>query len=132
MFTVNADQMMRRLNITINNYYDEEDLKSICYMIDREITRLDEGFIAAIDVRGMRVLEQKWTRYMKRIQSVMMEHRVSKIATLVDNVILKMQLQRLGNETGSTDITRQFNDEDEWRMFISTPPKMDKPHSSMF
>jgi hypothetical protein len=128
MFIIKADPLLNRLSITINDYFDEEDLKTICYVLDREVSKMGSDFVAALDLRGMRVLEQKWTRYLKRIQITLLAHSASRIAALVDNVILKMQLQRLGNETGSNKITRQFNDEQEWRMFISFPPKQDKHH----
>ena len=131
MFSVKAEPTMGRLTVTINDYYDEEDLKSICFMIENEIAKVNKGFVAALDIRGMRVLEQKWTRYIKRIQNIMMDYSASSIATLADNVILRMQIQRLGKETGSAEITRQFTDEDEWRMYISLPPQLNKPHSPL-
>jgi len=130
MFTITADPIQQRLNITINDFYDEEDLKSICFMINGELNKLKNGWSAAVDLRGMRVLEQKLTKYIKRIQYTFLAHNVARVATLVDNVILKMQIQRIGNETGCNDITRRFNNEEAWLTYLSTPPEINRSRSS--
>ncbi len=130
MFTINADPIQQRLNITIRDFYDEEDLKSICFMINCELAKLKNGWSAAVDLRGMRVLEQKLTKYIKRIQYTFLAHNVSRVATLVDNVILKMQIQRIGKETGSNDLTQRFNNEEAWLTYLSNSPGVNRPRSS--
>lgn len=131
MFSIVAEPNQQRLNITINDFYDEEDLKTICFMINQEIVKMPPDWTAALDLRGMRVLEQKLTRYIKQIQFTFLAHNVARIATLVDNVILKMQFQRLGNETGSNKFTRSFSNEMEWETYIASPPSINRPRSSM-
>lgn len=126
MFSVKANLKQHRLEVAIKNVYDEEDLKTVLFLINREVIKLNPGWTAALDLRGMRVLEQKLTIYIKRIQRTFLDNSVVRIATLVDNSVLRMQVQRMGSETGSNSMTTRFNSENAWRSFLATPPKINK------
>lgn len=118
MFSIKANSPQKTLHITIRYIYDEEDLKAIRYMLNREIVKLNPDWTAIVDLRGMRVLEQKLTHYIRSFQETMVDHRVGRALTLVDNKILKMQLERLGRDSGFNHRCERFTDERVWQREI--------------
>ncbi len=124
MFRIEADPTRQQLNIIIRNVYDAEDLKTIRFLVLQRVSELQPGFTVAVDLRNMRVLEQRLTHYISQIQSILVDHEAGSAATLVDNTILKMQMQRLGAETGFNRIVKRFSDERAWRAFLAMPPEM--------
>ena len=120
MFSIKSNQIEQQLSVTIQNLYDEEDLKTIAFIIDRELSNLSQGWTGAVDLRGMRVLEQKLTHYINRIQTLFMDRGAERIVTLVDNAILKMQITRIGDQTGITIRSApRFTNEDEWKRALA-------------
>ena len=119
MVSIKAKPHQQQFNIVVREILDEEDLKTLRFLVRREIIKLDTGWTAIVDLRGMRVLEQKLTRYVRELQKIFVDHGVRQIATLVDNKILKMQLERLGEETGINQVCNRFTNERDWRQFLA-------------
>ena len=129
MFSIKADTQLSRMDIVIRNVYDEEDLKTILFLLRREVIKLEPGWTAALDLRGMRVLEQRLTGYIKKMMEVFRDQGVLRIAALYDNVVLKMQVQRMRKEAGTDAYSTPFSDEDQWQGFLDSPPTLNKPNS---
>lgn len=132
MFFIKADTSTQRLNVTIQQIDDAEDLKSILFIANREVIKLNPGWTAALDFRGMGALEEKLMNYLKELQRSFLNNNVGRIVTLVDNVVLKMQLILMGKESGAYDISSRFSSEKEWKAFLASPPGIDRPTSELF
>ncbi len=129
MVSIKAKPHQQKFNIVVREILDEEDLKTLRFLVRREIIKLDKGWTAIVDLRGMRVLEQKLTRYVRELQKIFIEHGVGRVATLVDNKILKMQLERLGEETGVNEVCSRFTNERDWQQFLTEASQDNKPSS---
>ena len=124
MYHIKAYPRKRQLYIRIETVLDQEDLKAILFVINREVIRLDAGWTAMIDLRGMRVLEQRLTVYLRRMEKIFLDNGVSRIATLLDNTILQMQIRRLASEVGTHALTTHFTNEGDWKQFAASPSAM--------
>ncbi len=127
MYTIHANPARRRLSVVIRHVYDAEDLKSILFQLEGQIPGMGEAWTAALDLRGMQVLPQKYLPYLKRLQWLLVDGGAVRIAVLLDNIVLKMQFQRISWETGCGEILSQFTEEQPWKFFLAAPPTVKRP-----
>ena len=132
MFSVSTNTATQHLNITIRHIYDAEDLKSLKFMVEQEVSQLSTGWTAAMDLRGMSAIDEKLLVYLKQIHIIFQKNNVGRIVTLVDNVILKMQLILMGKEAGTYSISSRFSNEQEWREYLQTPRGFEPPSNPIF
>lgn len=119
MFQVNTDMTRNRLYIQASGRLTVDELTSAVAEVKQSIPKLRRGWVAAVDLRGMQVLEQSLTGYLKEIQEIIMQSGAERIGTILDAVILKMQLSRLSNQTGSVGKTERFDDPVAWEAYLA-------------
>ncbi len=127
MFIIKSIPAEKELILMIRNISDEEELKSIRFLLNREIIKLDPGWTAVADWRHMKVLEQRLIPYIQQMQDLLFKNDAERMVILVDNMIFKMQLLRISTTAGNNERVFLFTDPGEWKRFLAIPPKFNRP-----
>jgi hypothetical protein len=121
MFTAKADHFKGLLRITANQALNSHDFDCLIDLILREAASLDAGWVAALDLRGMRVEDPFFGDSIKHLQSTLVGCGARKIGTLLDNSTIHMYLGQAGLKTKSNEITQRFFTEKTWEEFLLNP-----------
>jgi hypothetical protein len=120
MYRVEADPARRRMEIVCDQALTRDDFHRLIARVELEAGRLDPGWVAAVDFRGMWVTDPFINEEFQRLQDVLLAARAGKIGTLLDSDPLKMRLWQSGTQTRSNEVTRRFHDPAQWEQFLST------------
>jgi hypothetical protein len=120
MYRVEADPARRRMEIVCDQALTRDDFHQLIARVELEAGRLDPGWVAAVDFRGMWVTDPFINEEFQRLQDVLLAARAGKIGTLLDSDPLKMRLWQSGTQTRSNEVTRRFHDPAQWEQFLST------------
>lgn len=120
MFVAEADLVQNRLWITANQALHAEDFDFLMHQICCEANKLDAGWAAAIDLRGMWVEDLFFGEQIKKLQETLLECGAAKIGTLLDNTSIQMFLGQAGLKTRSNEITQRFFNEKNWIEFLTS------------
>jgi hypothetical protein len=97
-----------------------DEFEDLITRVKTEAGRLDPGWVAAVDFRGMWVTDPFINEEFQRLQDALLAARAGKIGTLLDSDPLKMRLWQSGTQTRSNEVTRRFHDPAQWEQFLST------------
>jgi hypothetical protein len=119
MFIAEADRINNRLRITANQALHPDDFDTLIEQICREADKLEPGWVAAIDLRGMWVEDLFFGDRVKLLQATLLGCGAAKIGTLLDNSSIQMYLGQAGVKTHSNQITERFFNETNWEAFLA-------------
>ena len=118
MHSIKADPIRQRLLMSVSGRPTNDEIEKLTAETMAEVGKLRPGYVVAIDLRGMAVLDQESAIGIARVQKVMISGSPSKVGTLVDNQILMLQLSRQGKAADSNRLTERFMDEPAWHQFL--------------
>jgi len=121
MISVYADVATQRLDLKVKQAVTEADLQKLLADVKSEIAKLRPGWVMAGDYRGLKVVDPKLNSYIGEIQKAVAAGKPRKIASLFDSVIFRMQLQMNPNANAYKDITKRFDNEQEWAAYLAQP-----------
>jgi len=119
MFGAKADPDRQLMEILINQALSVNDFTQLIDAIKLEATRLQPGWVAAVDLRGMWVDDPFINQQFEALQEALLDSLAGKIGTLLDSDPIKMHLWQAGARTRSNEITRRFYHLEEWERFLS-------------
>ena len=119
MVTARADCDHQRMYIIADQALSNDDFDILIEAIQTEARKLELGWTAAIDLRGMWVQDPFFGDQMKLMQMTILENGASRIGTLLDNSAIQMYLGQAGLKTHSNEITQRFFNEKNWEQFVS-------------
>jgi hypothetical protein len=119
MIEVKADQEKQRLAIVADGALNPNDFQQIIKSLEVESGKLDSGWVAAVNFKGMRVEDHFLNEQLKLLQEALLASGACRIGTLLDNQNVLMRLSQTGMETHSNAITQRFTDEKKWEAFLS-------------
>lgn len=118
MYQVKANPLTQQLNLTIDSNVDENDAKRILTLIRQETAKLKPGYVAAIDFRGIAVLSPLLKDAIHEAQTILVKTQPSKVGTLLNSNVLKMQMSMSAQKTGLNDKVQRFDNEADWKKFL--------------
>jgi hypothetical protein len=119
MFIAQADSTLNRLCITADQALKAEDFTCLIEQICGEAGKLQAGWVAALDLRGMWIEDPFFGDQVKQLQRALLECGAQKIGTLLDNSSIQMYLGQAGLKTHANEITQRFFNERSWEEFLS-------------
>ncbi|MGE5221487.1 MAG: hypothetical protein ACM3PY_03560 [Omnitrophica WOR_2 bacterium] len=119
MVDVKANPEQHRIYIRLDQALTPEEFEGMLSKIQVEAGKLATGWVAAIDMRGMWVSDPYLCNRLKHLQETLLGCGASKIATLLDNDAVHMQLGQAGIKTHSNEITRRFYRQQEWESYLA-------------
>jgi hypothetical protein len=119
MFIAEADFAKNRLYITANQALNPDDFDTLIKQICCEASKLQPGWAAAIDLRGMWIEDLFFGDRIKLLQSTLLECGAARIGTLLDNTSIQTYLGQAGLKTHSNKITERFFNEKSWEEFLT-------------
>jgi hypothetical protein len=121
MISVRVDPAGQRIDLKVDQPVEEADLQRILAKVKAGVRQMRPGWLMTNDLRGQVALNPRLDTYVTKIQTVVLAGSPRKIATLVDSQLLKLQLSVGSVAARSGDITRRFDNEQEWLAFIAEP-----------
>lgn len=121
MIEVKADPEEMRMLIRLDRALAPEEFQQVIEDIKVEADKLGNEWVAAVDLRGMWVSDPYLINRFKMLQETLLFCGAGKIATLVDNWAVQMQLGQAGMKSHSNAITKRFYRQQEWEAFIALP-----------
>jgi hypothetical protein len=118
MESIRADSQNNRLIVTVSGRPTADGLTELARRTAAEVAKLQRGYVVAIDVRDMAVVDQETTAGIAACQKVWLGGGPSKVGTLVGSAVLMLQLTRQGKHSDSDDITERFSDEAAWHAYL--------------
>lgn len=119
MIVVKADRKQQRLSIVADGALSRNDFQRIIKTLEKESGKLDPGWVAVVNFKGMRVEDHYLNEQLKMLQEALLTNGARKIGTLLDNQNVRMRLNQTGMETRINEITQRFTDEEKWEAFLS-------------
>jgi ABC-type transporter Mla MlaB component len=120
MYQVKANPSIQRLNLTIDSNIAEKEAEKILALLRQETAKLKPGYVAAIDFRGVTVLAPVLKEAIQQAQLILVSSQPSKVGTLLESSVLKMQISMSAQKTGLNDKVQRFDNEVAWKRFIET------------
>jgi hypothetical protein len=121
MIEVNAHPDRQRLYIIADSVLSPEDFQYIIESLKLEAGKLDQGWVAAVDFRGIQVEDPYLNEQIELLQEALLKAGAHKIGTLLDNQYVRMRLIQAGMSTRSNEITQRFDDEQKWESYLAQP-----------
>ena len=118
MHQVKADPSRQILYLTITSKIEPEDAPQIITRLKQEITKLKPGYMAAIDLRGLTVINPNLNNALLELQKILVAGQPEKISTLLSSAVLKMQINQAGHKSGINLNAQRFDDEAAWKQFL--------------
>lgn len=118
MVGAQADPSKQKLNIRADEAISPEDMQRLIARIQVEAKKLEPGWVAAIDLRGVWVSDPNFYEQIKRLQKALIDLGVRKVGTLIDNYVIQILLGQAGSRTNANMITKRFYTEQEWNQFL--------------
>ncbi len=119
MVEIKADPASSRMLIRLDRALTPEEFHQVIEQITAESDKLPCGWVAAVDMRGMWISDPHLNCQFRLLQQGLLVNGAGKIATLLDNAAVHMQLGQAGLKTHSNEITRRFYNEQEWESFMA-------------
>ncbi len=119
MVDIKANPEQQRMYIRMDQALTPGEFQRVLEAIQEEADRLITGWVAAVDMRGMWVSDPYLSSRFKDLQETLLRCGASKIATLLDNDAVRMQLGQAGLKTHSNEITRRFYRQQEWETYLA-------------
>jgi hypothetical protein len=121
MIEVKAYPDRQRLYIIADCALSPADCQHIIETLKLEAKKLDQGWVAAVDFRGMQVEDPYLNEQIELLQEAVLKNGAHKIGTLLDNQYVRMRLIQAGTSTRSNEITQRFADKQEWESYLAQP-----------
>ena len=119
MFSATADLDRQRMDIISNQALTPDDFAQLVASVTHEAARLNPGWVAAVDFRGMWLNDSFINEHFGRLQTALLAGKAGRIGTLLDSDALKMRLWQSGVGSGSNVLPLRFFDTKEWEAFLS-------------
>jgi hypothetical protein len=119
MIEVKAYPDRQRLYIIADGALSVENFQHIIETLKLEAGKLNPGWVAAVDFRGMRVEDPYLNERIKLLQEALLATGAQKIGTLLDSQNVRMRLSQVGMGTHSNKITQRFSDGKKWEAFLA-------------
>ena len=119
MFSATADPKRQRMDIVSNQALTPDDFAQLVASVTREAARLEPGWVAAVDFRGMWLNDAFINEHFVELQNALLTGKARRIGTLLDSDALKMRLWQSGVGSGSNTVTQRFFDTAAWEAFLS-------------
>jgi hypothetical protein len=121
MLTAQAFPDRQRLDIVSDEPLGPREVAVLIDAVRSEAARLQSGWVAAVDFRGMRVESSSVNEQFRALQEALLGLGAERIGTLLDSDPVKMRLWQSASQTRSNDITQRFHDQAAWEEFLSRP-----------
>lgn len=121
MVSARADLQRQQMDIVSDQALSAQEVADLIDKIRDEAARLQSGWVAAVDFRGMWVESSFVNEHFRRLQEALLTLGAARIGTLLDSDPVKMRLWQSGSQTRSNEITRRFHDEAAWQEFLARP-----------
>lgn len=108
----------QQLNILVDQAVTPEEMDNLISAIQAEASKLQPGWTAALDMRGIWICSPYFYEEIKHLQQSMIEFGASRIGTLIDNYVIKILLGQAGLRTHANVIAQRFYEEKEWKAFL--------------
>ncbi len=118
MHQVKADPSRQILHLTITSKIEISDAPKILAQLRQEIVKLKPGYVAAIDLRGLTVINPELGNSLQEFQNILVAGQPKKVGTLLSSAVLKMQINQSGQKTGINPNAQRFDNEAEWKKFL--------------
>jgi hypothetical protein len=118
MIKAEADLAQQRMLIVADQAMKCEELESLIEQIKHEAVKLQPGWVAAIDLRGMWIEDLFFCEQAQNLQSTIIESGAGKIGTIIDSSSIQMFLGQAGIKTHSNEVTQRFFNEASWKLFL--------------
>jgi hypothetical protein len=118
MIKAEADLTHQRMFIIADQAMKCEELDCLIEQIKLEAVKLQPGWVAAVDLRGMWIEDLFFCEQAMHLQSAILENGAGKIGTIIDSSSVQMFLGQAGIKTHSNELTQRFFNEMSWRQFI--------------
>lgn len=119
MVEVKANPEQQRMSIRLDQALTPEEFQHMLASIEMEADKLTTGWVAAVDMRGMWVSDPYLSNRFINLQETLLCCGACKIATLLDNTAVHMQLGQAGLKTHSNEITKRFYRQQEWESYLA-------------
>ncbi len=100
MVNITADSEKNILIIQLKGFSHDEELEKASQLCIDEAAKLQPGFVVINDIAEMKPASQVGVEHIKKAQSWVIQHGVSKIIRITQNPISKMQFSRTAKEFG--------------------------------
>lgn len=120
MIDISADPARQRLNLTVASPYTEQEMAGVPGKVKAAASGLRPGFTAAVDLSAAGVLAQDQTDRTRAVQELFKALGAGRVVTLMAGTAQQLQLNRLGNEAGTTSFTQRFSDRAAWQKALDS------------
>jgi hypothetical protein len=121
MVSAQAFPDRQRLEIVSDEPLGAQEAAKLIETIRSEAARLQPGWVAAVDFRGMWVESSFVNERFRDLQEALLALGAARIGTLLDSDPVKMRLWQSGSQTRSNEITQRFYDQAAWEEYLSRP-----------
>lgn len=121
MIRLHVDKAKNRLDLIANQQVNEADMLQLVRELSECVHSMQPGWIMVTDYRGLAMLDPNLNPYIVQVQKIVRAASPRKVAVLLDNEVLQLQLRMGADMAVSNDITRRFTDEREWLAYIDRP-----------
>ena len=119
MVEIKADPACMKMLIRLDRALTPEDFQQVIEHIKEEADKLQPGWVAALDMRGMWVSDPYLSNQFQLLNETLLCSGAIKIGTLLDNAAVHMHLGQAGLKSRSNEMTRRFYRLQEWESFIT-------------
>jgi hypothetical protein len=107
------------MDIVCDQALTPSEVRQFISAIEQEAKKLEPGWVAAVDFRGMWISDPFINEQFQSLQDALLTARAGRIGTLLDSDPLKMRLWQSGAQTRSNELTQRFHDAEKWERFLS-------------
>ena len=117
-YKVKSDVSRSRLMIRASGRPTEADLSVIMAEVGRELLHLEPGYVVWIDLRGTTFVDHTIDVPLEQFHALVVSQSPSRVGTLLDDLLVRMQVTRISSQAGSHTLEKQFTDAQAWRRFL--------------
>jgi hypothetical protein len=107
------------MDIVCDQALTAADFETLVGRVHSEAAKLNPGWVAAVDFRGMWLNDSFINEHFVELQNALLSGRAGRIGTLLDSDALKMRLWQSGVGSGSNVLTKRFFDPKKWEAFLA-------------
>jgi len=117
MYSVKADVLKNRLEITIAGRLTPEQVAKVGEESTAALAKLRPGFVAAIDLSEQGVALPEDIPILHAFQTKLVAAAPGRVGTLATGIV-GSQVARVGKDLHADSILRRFTDRDEWKAYV--------------